>query len=501
MSSEQAGRGAKEGRGPDGEAPRAASGGRPRAEPDELSTASAGRSLLLVGGILAVFVGLVTAFILVVLPRSGAVPAGESTEQATRVDGVRCGYSIEAPAGWKWRDGKSLGGAASGDLDLGLVKKGGAATAFVMVEEIPRDLMFSPEAYFDTIVEMLQKNAPGTLVSEDEPLPRDPDNGVVARLQMPDEQGTRDGYVSTLLTPKWAIRIVATAPTPSFSSHRDDLRRIVTSLTPPLDSTPPRASFVEARRTPTKLRNHGPSPQRHKEEPTPAGVEEIHYDSGPLSLKAYFLPPGGAPSGKAPGLVYLHGGFAYGSGDLAVPRVFADAGFACLVPTYRGENGNPGEYELFRGELDDAAAAIKWLAARKGVDPGQIHVFGHSAGGGLAALVSLLPDVPVQSTGSAGGAFDESTFAGWDKDGLVPFDPLDRAEIRVRLLGPFLREMRRPHRMYVGDQDEATAEVGHALSARGRRLTAPLHVETLPGDHWTSLIPAAKRFLEATRKP
>lgn len=485
QAEEQPGDGGKRPRGPRGDGGEADGGG-------------IGTPLLLWAVIVVAFVGAV-GFAIFMVRRDREVHGGAGVTQAARVTGARCGYTIEQPAGWKRVDPKSMGAAAPGDLDLWLVEENGAAVVFVLIEEVPADLFLGPDGYFEAIVGLMKKNGPGTTFSEDAPLPQDPDNGVIARVQTPDDQGVREGYVATLLTPRWALRVVATAPREGFAAQKEALLRVVSSLAPPPDSTPPRTSFEEARRAPTRLVQHGAAPGPYKDNPLPEDVEKVRYDSGPLSLGGYFLAPHGAADGKAPGLVYLHGGFAFGNEELGVPRMFAEAGFAVLVPTYRGENGNPGEYELFRGELDDAAAAVRWLAARKEVDAARIHVFGYNIGGGLAALMALLPDVPVASTGSAGGAFEEATFDGWEKDGRLPFDPLDRAERRVRVPGPFLREIRRPHHVYAGQETAIGRDEARRLADRARRLGKPVIVEGVPGDQALLLMPAAKRFLAAAQ--
>ena len=64
------------------------------------------------------------------------------------------------------------------------------------------------------------------------------------------------------------------------------------------------------------------------------------------------------------------------------------AGFAVLLPTPRAENGNPGDFEMFFGELDDARAALERARSLRGIDPDRIAIFGHSAGAVLTALLS-----------------------------------------------------------------------------------------------------------------
>ena len=84
---------------------------------------------------------------------------------------------------------------------------------------------------------------------------------------------------------------------------------------------------------------------------------------------------------------------------------FLAAGFAVMTPTLRGENGNPGSFELFYGEVDDAEAAVRFLAAQPRIDSKRIYTFGHSVGGGISALLSLRPEIPVRKGGSSGGLY------------------------------------------------------------------------------------------------
>src|SRR5690606_37405015 len=93
----------------------------------------------------------------------------------------------------------------------------------------------------------------------------------------------------------------------------------------------------------------------------PPGVSRVAYPSGELELAAWYAVPLGASSGRsAPALVYFHGDFAFGPDDFEAVRPFLEAGYVVMTPTLRGENGNPGDFELLWGEIDDARAAIEW---------------------------------------------------------------------------------------------------------------------------------------------
>jgi dienelactone hydrolase len=249
-----------------------------------------------------------------------------------------------------------------------------------------------------------------------------------------------------------------------------------------------RPSFAERRaQHRTNLIKHGPSPQPYQDEPPPPGVEEVRYPSGGRALKAWYAHPG---AGRSPALVYFHGGFAFGTDDFTILQPFLDAGFAVMTPTWRGENGNPGDFELYYGELDDARAAVAWVRARPDVDPAHVFAFGHSAGGVLAALVSFYPDTGLALTGSAGGLYDTEVLSG-----VEPFDPADAEERRLRVPAPNADQFRVPHIGYIGTRD-AYAIRGAATAVRlAKQANAPLTTESVPGDHFASLAPALQRFL------
>src|SRR6476620_3567900 len=129
---------------------------------------------------------------------------------------------------------------------------------------------------------------------------------------------------------------------------------------------------------------------------TVAGVEVDRHtlmtaDGATLNLDWYQRPDG--QPGSA--VLSLHGGgMIFGLEhlgrvyDLAVRDDVATSGVPMLVVDYRIAPQHPHPTPV-----EDCYAALRWLAdnaAKLGVDPGRIGVMGDSAGGGLAAGVSLL---------------------------------------------------------------------------------------------------------------
>jgi acetyl esterase len=118
---------------------------------------------------------------------------------------------------------------------------------------------------------------------------------------------------------------------------------------------------------------------------------DVPGQAGPIPARLYV--PGGQPAGvPAPLLVYYHGG-GWVIGDLdthdGICRFLAAAaGVSVLSIGYRLAPEHP-----FPAPVEDAWAGFAWAVANAavlGADPARIGVGGDSAGGNLAAVVSLL---------------------------------------------------------------------------------------------------------------
>lgn len=256
-------------------------------------------------------------------------------------------------------------------------------------------------------------------------------------------------------------------------------------------------AFVEARRRfRTDLIHRGPAPVRGAPLVATDDLEVVAFRSGPRSLRAWLRVPAHrrlARAGRLPVLVYLHGAYTLERAALDALAPFTDAGVAIFAPTFRGEHDNPGDHELFLGEIDDARAAVDAAGADRRLDPERVLVFGHSGGGLSSAMLALDPTLPALDTGSVNGVYDTWLF---DHVEHLPFrdGPEER---RVRAFAPHVRELARPHLACVGDGDRLIADRSR-LEALAAEARAPLEIRVVPGDHYGAIGPAVRVFFART---
>ncbi len=111
---------------------------------------------------------------------------------------------------------------------------------------------------------------------------------------------------------------------------------------------------------------------------------------GPVPLRLY-RPAGSVSDAVLPVLVYFHGG-GWTIGDLETHDVLCrqlanGSGVAVVAVDYR-----MGPESVFPAAVDDCIAAVRYVraqAAALGIDPARVAVGGDSAGGNLAASVSI----------------------------------------------------------------------------------------------------------------
>lgn len=255
-----------------------------------------------------------------------------------------------------------------------------------------------------------------------------------------------------------------------------------TATPPPRPASPQGGWWARRAQFKTKLVARGPAPQPDTALTTPEGYEAVSVPVGSRPLKAWLLRPP-ATGRKRPAVVWLHAGFAVTEDDLRLVRPLAAAGFVVFIPSFRGENGNAGDFELMLGELDDAIAMIRWFARQPGVDPARIRAMGFDIGGGLSSLLALVPDVPLLDTASIGGLYDPQLLYALSQSGYVPFVG-EVEELEARLLLGHLAELRRPHIAWVGTDDKEVNRAAEALAAERREVGQQgLVLRQAKGDH------------------
>ena len=261
----------------------------------------------------------------------------------------------------------------------------------------------------------------------------------------------------------------------------------------------------------TRLARPGPAPPS-REEPNRAWqlfpgdweipadrVREVQYRSGELDLQAWVFTPKAAETVAAPALVYLHPDVTGATPSwLRDTKPFIEAGFVIMLPNFRGEAGNPGHFEFAFGEVDDAAAAIRWLAAQRYVDAEHIYAFGWSYGGFISALLSLWDDVPLRHSASCGGLLGQGILA--QEAALLPFDIADPTEERLRLLVGNLRWMQREHYAYMGTADDKFFPAIVAAKREMKGRPSLLEIDMVPGAHFAAGTPGMLRYMDIIRR-
>jgi acetyl esterase/lipase len=132
---------------------------------------------------------------------------------------------------------------------------------------------------------------------------------------------------------------------------------------------------------------------------------DVQYgEGGGVPLFLDILRPQASGDAPRPAIVYVHGG-GWLEGDRSsgyVPNLMlARLGFFTVTISYRFSQVAP-----FPAQIHDVKAAIRFLRSHAGefkIDPARIGVWGHSAGGHLAAMAGLHTDI-TELEGESGSA-------------------------------------------------------------------------------------------------
>ncbi len=134
---------------------------------------------------------------------------------------------------------------------------------------------------------------------------------------------------------------------------------------------------------------------------------DVRYaDASPRNRLDVYWPPEAAPALGYPVVVYFHGG-GWVDGDKSAPlpvATWTERGYAVVAVNYRFAKG---EHRI-ADSIDDAEAAVRFVideADRWQLDPDRVGVYGHSAGGHLAAMVAQRR-VPIAAVALSGAPTD-----------------------------------------------------------------------------------------------
>jgi dipeptidyl aminopeptidase/acylaminoacyl peptidase len=237
----------------------------------------------------------------------------------------------------------------------------------------------------------------------------------------------------------------------------------------------------------TRLIRHGSSPHPGGPPRTPPGSVATTYDSSGRSLVAFITPDPGDRR-RRPAVLFLHGGFSFGEQHWDMTSPYREAGFIVMLPILRGENGQGGDFSLFYDEVDDVLAAAERLAGLPYVEAGSIYLAGHSVGGTLAMLAAMASP-RFRAAASFSGSPDQVLYVRGRPE-IVPFEPSDIQEFRLRSPVAHAGSFKCPTRLYFGD-DEYWLHGGTARTAslaKGKGLD--VEAIEVPGDH-DGMVPEA----------
>ena len=230
----------------------------------------------------------------------------------------------------------------------------------------------------------------------------------------------------------------------------------------------------------------------------------VNYEAKDGKMDA-FLTPDPKDGKKHPAVIWLIGGYGgIGNDDYfwadqpaendQTGRAFRDAGIVMMVPSFRGENANPGIYDMFYGEIEDLESAREYLSKISYVDPERIYVVGHSTGGtrallgneysrGFRAAFSLggIPDLELRLKGAMRVA--------------IPFNTKNPEELKVRSPRTYMKSLQSPTFYFEGEEDYWLEFDEMKKIAKENNI--PLYIYDIKGgDHFNIITPVTKLIAE-----
>lgn len=223
-------------------------------------------------------------------------------------------------------------------------------------------------------------------------------------------------------------------------------------------------------------------------QPPPENFRTVKYPSPVGPLPAYLTPDPG-DGVMRPAIVWAHGNLEGLKPELwATPSEhYSDSIAGLLVedivvicPSFRWQNGNPGRFEMFYGEVDDLIAAGRYAASLPYVDADRIYVAGIGYGATLA-LLSAAAESPFRAAFAIDAVLEIDTLLEAEAaNSIVPFDLNDAKESDLRNPSDMVAAIRIPTICFVGG-DTSDATHARSLERYARNEGAPLRCVLVTG--------------------
>lgn len=226
----------------------------------------------------------------------------------------------------------------------------------------------------------------------------------------------------------------------------------------------------------------------------PEGVFDLVYYESKVGDLAAYVSSDPADGALHPLVIWVVGG--WGNGIDEFPWAYAEwdndqtgagfreAGLLMMYPSFRGANGNPGNYETLYGEVDDIVSAYDYAASLPYVDPDRIYLAGHSTGGTRVLLASEYTD-KFRAVFSF-GPVDEIQYHNTSQ---FTFDTSNQEEYRLRSPIYWLSDVTSPTFVIEGEGGN-----GARVKAMAEKSTNEnLHFYVIDGaDHFDPLAPVTR---------
>lgn len=227
----------------------------------------------------------------------------------------------------------------------------------------------------------------------------------------------------------------------------------------------------------------------------------ITYSAKAGEMFAYLTPPPNHKIAKLPAVIWLNGGYGGigGSDYFWQPKsidndqtgaTFHDPNIVLMIPSFRGENTNPGNYEMFYGEIEDLDAARQYLASIPYIDAKRIYIVGHSTGGTRALLASEYSD-KFRAIFSLGGIPDLKLRTTGPIAVELPFEQSNEEEFNVRSVYRYIKSIKRPTFYFEGG--EYLWDEFNDMRKEIRQYNIPLNIYHITdGDHFDIIVPVSQ---------